>query len=97
MANKVRARVEAKSLPANATKQERDQAFKLFLSAFKKRCEDYGIKKAYKEHEFFERKPEKDRRKRKEAALRRAKEEAMASGRVKIQPKNKKNNKSQAQ
>lgn len=81
MANKVRVRVEVnfKRVPYNASSDDRkfatDQAVRLMRLAFKRRCEDYGIKHAFKEHEYFESKPRKDRRKRKEAELRRLKEE----------------------
>ena len=75
MSNVIRARAEAKPVPYNATQQERDQAFRVLLTIFKRRCNDYGIMKSCKEHESFESKPRKDRRKRKEAALRRQKDE----------------------
>lgn len=84
MANKARARAELnlKNFPYNGTSQEKDQAreqaFRVMLTVFKRRCNDYGIMHAYKEHEYFESKPRKDRRKRKEAELRRLKEEDYA-------------------
>lgn len=84
MANKARARAELnlKNFPYNGTPQEKDQAreqaFRVMLTVFKRRCNDYGIMHAYKEHEYFESKPRKDRRKRKEAELRRLKEEDFA-------------------
>jgi ribosomal protein S21 len=84
MASKARARAELnlKNFPYNGSESEkaqaRDQAFRVLLTVFKRRCNDYGIMHAYKEHEFFESKPEKDRRKRKEANLRRLKEEDYA-------------------
>lgn len=64
-------RVEAKNLSPNASQSEKEQANRILHAIFKRRCEEYGIKKYYKEHEFFESKPVKERRKRKEAELRR--------------------------
>jgi ribosomal protein S21 len=81
MASKARARAELnlKNFPYNGSEAEkqqaREQAFKVMLTVFRRRCNDYGIMHAYHEHEFFESKPSKDRRKRKEAELRRLKEE----------------------
>ncbi len=53
----------------------RDQAFKAFLRNFNKQCDAYGISRSFKEHQYFESKPRKERRKRKEAHLRRLKDE----------------------
>lgn len=81
MANKVRARAELsfRNFPYNGSEQDKDQArwqaFKHMYETFKRKCKDYGIAAAYKEHEYFESKPAKDRRKRKEAELRRLKDE----------------------
>lgn len=80
--NKVRARAEAKPLPFNATQQDRDHAFKVLMAIFKRRCNEYGIMKSYKEHENFESKSRKDRRKRKEAHLRRLKDELIEQRRT---------------
>ena len=77
---KANVRVEAKSLPPHATQSEREHAFRILLTVFKRRCNEYGVMKAYKEHEFFESKPEKERRKRKEAELRRLKEAGLIKG-----------------
>ena len=80
MASKARGRAELyfKNFPFNGFElekyQAREQAFKVMLAIFKRRCTDYGIMHTYKEKEFFESKPDKDRRKRKEAYLRRLKE-----------------------
>jgi ribosomal protein S21 len=84
MASKARARAELnlKNFPYHGTEEDKDrareQAFKVMLTVFKRRCNDYGIMSSYKEHEYFESKPQKDRRKRKEATLRRLKEEEYA-------------------
>jgi ribosomal protein S21 len=80
MANKVRARAEMKSLSHNASEHERFMAFKTLLLVFKRRCNEYGIMHSFKEHEYFESKPRKERRKRKEAELRRLKEESIHKG-----------------
>lgn len=79
--NKIRARAEMKGISYNATQQERDHAFKILLTVFKRRCNDYGIMKSYKEHETFEKGPQKERRKRKEAAIRRQKDEMLQRSR----------------
>lgn len=74
-------RVEAKSLSPHASQADRDHAFRILLTVFKRRCNEYGVMKMYKEHEYFESKPEKERRKRKEAELRRLKEAGLTRGR----------------
>jgi ribosomal protein S21 len=73
-------RVEAKSLSPHASQSDRDHAFRILLTVFKRRCNEYGVMKSYKEHEYFESKPEKDRRKRKESELRRLKEAGLTRG-----------------
>ena len=93
MANKVRARAESKSLPYNATQQDRDNAFKALMVVFRRKCSEYGISKTFKEHETFEKASVKDRRKRKEASLRRHKEEMMLLSRAKKAQGNERNSK----
>lgn len=84
MASKARARAELnlKNFPYNGSdadkRQCREQAFKAMIVVFRRRCNEYGIIRSYKEHEYFESKPDKDRRKRKESELRRLKEEDYA-------------------
>jgi ribosomal protein S21 len=69
---KARVRVEAKKLPPNASRQDREYQLVRLLRIFKRMCNEYGIPAAYKEHEFFVRKCDKRRRKRmaKKAAAR---------------------------
>lgn len=77
MASTANVRAELKSLPHNANQHERDAAFRILLSVFKRRCNEFGVMKLYKQHEFFESEPVMEKRKRKEAHLRRLKDEAM--------------------
>jgi ribosomal protein S21 len=62
--NKTRVRVEAKRLPQNATRQEREYNLVKLLRIFKRACNDYGVMHSFKEHEFFVRKCDVRRRKR---------------------------------
>jgi len=64
-----RVRVELKELPGNASQQDRDFAFKRMFSIFKKAVAEAGIMHAYKQHEYYESKSEKRRRKRREAEV----------------------------
>jgi ribosomal protein S21 len=54
-------------LRANASKDEREKAFRALHSAFKKRVNEAGILSEYKRHEFFESPGEKKRRKKRES------------------------------
>jgi ribosomal protein S21 len=58
-----RVRVEAKKLPPNPTRQEREKSCIQLQRAFKRACNEYGIMHSIKEHEFFIRKTDKNRRK----------------------------------
>lgn len=60
-------RVELRDLPANASWQEREIAFKKMHTIFKKQVAEAGILHAYKQHEYYESPGEKKRRKRKES------------------------------
>jgi len=55
MANKVRVRVEAKRLPMNASRQERDIHIQRLLRVLKRACNEYGVQQSLKEHEFYQR------------------------------------------
>ncbi len=80
MASKARVRVELafKNFPYHGDEYEKDQAkgyaFKSMWLAFKKKCSEYGVMSMYKDHQFFESKPRKDKKKRKKAEIRRLKE-----------------------
>lgn len=58
MANKARVRIEAKGLP-----------FKVFLSKFNHEVSRSGVLNSYKQHEAYESKGRKKRRKKREAEL----------------------------
>lgn len=57
-----RVRVEAKRLPPNATRQEREKSAQQLLRVFKRACNEYGVMHMYKEHEFYIRPGDKKRR-----------------------------------
>jgi ribosomal protein S21 len=60
---KARVRIEVKS----SSHASRDEKMRNLLDAqrkFKRKCNSYGIPKMYKEHEFFVRKTDKNRKKR---------------------------------
>jgi ribosomal protein S21 len=63
MANLVRVRVEANS------KDDSDGAFKRLFTAFKNACKDAGIQHAYKQHQTYESKSRKKRRKQRESEI----------------------------
>lgn len=62
MANAVRAKVELRS-----KYRDPDKNFKEMHQEFKRRVSNAGIMHAYKDHQFFESKSEKTRKKKKEA------------------------------
>jgi len=64
MARKANVRVEAKRLPSNASKAERDKALTTLLRILKRACNEYGVSASLKEREFFVRKCDIRRRKR---------------------------------
>lgn len=66
-------RVELRDLHPNASRQEKDTAFKKMFSIFKKQVADANIMQLYKQHEFYESPGEKRRRKGKEQAQARLK------------------------
>ena len=68
MANVTRVRVELKRYNPNASREERDRAFKGMFSAFKKQVNEAGVLAEWKQKQYFESKGEKKRRKRKESA-----------------------------
>ena len=59
----VNVRVEAKRLPPNASRQERDVNLQRLLRIFKRMCNEAGVMHSLKEHEFFQRKCDIRRRK----------------------------------
>ena len=67
--NKTRIRVEAKW--TGNSPNERQRAFKHLFTEFKRRVSDAGIMHVVKEHQFFESKASKRRKKKREAELRR--------------------------
>lgn len=62
---KSRVRVEAKKMPHNATRQDRERSFVQLMRIFKRKCNEYGILNSLKKYEFFERKTDVRRRKEK--------------------------------
>lgn len=74
MANKAKARVE---LRIGKYKTEKE-AFEEMVHVFKRRCNEAGIMHSCKEHEFYESKSEKKRKKRREAQSK-LKKESLAS------------------
>ena len=62
-------RVELKPLPAGASRDQKDKAFKGMFSAFKKQVNSLGILTEYKEKQVYETKSQKKRRKLKESIL----------------------------
>ncbi len=80
MANKTRVRVELNTrfVPHHARPEDRaaalEQAFRFMKITFRRQCDAYGILRSFKDHEYFESKPRKEKKKRKEAALARIKD-----------------------
>lgn len=72
-------RVELRDLPPNASLYEREKAFRTMMAIFKRQVNDAGILSEYKERQYYESPGEKRKRKRKEAALERRKEESVNS------------------
>lgn len=68
-----RVRVDLRDVSPNASKEERDAAFKRMKDTFKRAVADAGILHNLKKYEFYESTGEKKRRKRKEANLERLK------------------------
>lgn len=66
MANVSRVRVELKECSPNASREEKERAFRTMFSIFKRRCNEAGIISQYKEKQYYESPGEKRRRKRKE-------------------------------
>lgn len=66
--NIARVRIEV-----NSKEDDRDVAFRKMFMAFKSACTDAGIQHAYKQHETYESKPRKKRRKMREAEIARIK------------------------
>lgn len=67
-------KVELQDLPHNASRQEREIAFKKMFSLFKKRVAEAGILQDFKKHEFHESRGDKKRRKQKESIKQRMKQ-----------------------
>lgn len=64
-----RVKVVMRDLPANASYQDREIAFRKLFSAFKKAVADAGVLHQYKRHEYYESPGEKRRRKKRESEL----------------------------
>lgn len=59
-------RVEAKKISHNADQYEKKKNFEQMMKAFRNAVDEYGVKQAYKDHEFYEKPSEKKRRKEKQ-------------------------------
>jgi ribosomal protein S21 len=70
-------RVELKNLPPNASQDMKERAFRGMFSAFKRRVNDLGILTEYNLKSTYESRGQKTRRKRKEADMRRLKEDSL--------------------
>ena len=68
-------RVDARPLSRNATDEDKDRAFKGMYAAFKRLVNETGILTEYNRKQSFESKGQKRRRKKKESALARMKQE----------------------
>lgn len=62
--SKVRVRVVAKRLSMNASESEKNLNFQKMMRVFHKACKTYGIIQDYKDHEFFNRKCDVERKRR---------------------------------
>lgn len=62
-------KVELRDLPPNASRDERERAFKNMLSAFKRQVNESGILSEYKQRQYYESPSEKRKRKLKEAEV----------------------------
>lgn len=74
MANVARVRVELRDCSPNASREERDRAFRSMFSVFKRQVNEAGIISLWKEKQYYESPGERKRRKRKENAAEREKE-----------------------
>jgi ribosomal protein S21 len=72
MANAVRVRVELKQ-NGGSSHEDREIAFRKMFAVFKKMVTDSGIMHSYKEHETYESKSIRKRRKKREAEIARLK------------------------
>jgi len=73
MANVTRVRVELREPGHNASRENRDRAFRSMFSVFKRHCNEAGIISQWKQKQFYESPGEKKRRKLKENAAERQK------------------------
>jgi ribosomal protein S21 len=73
--NIVRVRVDAPRRGYGESRDERDRTLKLMLHIFKRQYNDAGIGHDLKEHEYFESKARKNRRKRRQSVLKVQQEE----------------------
>ena len=74
MAHIANVRVELRDCPPNASREERERAFRSMFAVFKRRCNELGILAECKQREYYESPGEKKRRKRKENEAERQKE-----------------------
>lgn len=88
----VRARAKLRDLPGNLSPQEREHEFKRMFTAFKKAVTEAGVLHSYKQHEHFESRGEKRRRKRRESEIQRLKAKLRESFPDRKRSKDKKRN-----
>lgn len=69
MANIVQVRVELKNF-GKGDYFDRDKAHRIMVAEFRRKCQDVGIARLYKDHQYFESDARKSRRKRKESQTR---------------------------
>jgi ribosomal protein S21 len=79
MGHPAHVRVEAKPMPANASQDQKDRAFKAMFAHFKREVNDLGVLTEYGLKSTFESRGQKLRRKKKERELRMAKEGQLQS------------------
>jgi len=82
MAKTTRVRVVARESKSRDPK-DKERRFKAMIAAFKRECDNVGIKTICKRKEFFESPSEKKRRKRKEAIFERKKKHNLQHSRSK--------------
>lgn len=72
-------KVKMRELPRGASPEAKDRAFKGMMAAFKRDVNEYGVLKDLSKRKYYESKGQKKRRKRKENAALRMKEERRAN------------------
>jgi ribosomal protein S21 len=64
-----RVRVEISDLPHSVQRLSRDKVLPVLWRTFKRSCQDYGIPNMLKEHEFYQSKGQKRRRRKMQVKL----------------------------